>query len=89
MYRLELLDTVEMMCSTDYKDRFRAEYMQLKIRHDKLRAITNKWDHGGIEELGFTPTCPREIYEYQLKHMRDYMDVLEYRAKLEGVDLRC
>lgn len=89
MYQLELLDTAEMMCSADYKERFRAEYYQLKIRYTKLKAMTDTWDKGGTEALGFTPTCPRETYTAQLKAMRKYLEVLEYRAGLEGVGLRC
>ena len=33
---LELKDTVEMMESDDYRERFKAEYHQLKIRVEKL-----------------------------------------------------
>ena len=29
---MELKDTIEMMVSVDYKERFKAEYLQLKIR---------------------------------------------------------
>ena len=29
---MNLKDTIEMMTSTDYKERFRAEYYQLEIR---------------------------------------------------------
>ena len=32
---MELKDTVEMMGSSDYKERFRAEHFQLKIRMSK------------------------------------------------------
>lgn len=60
---MELLDTVNLMKSDDYKDRFRAEYYQLKIRYDKLRDMLDKWDKG---ELCFTPTCTREIYNQQI-----------------------
>jgi hypothetical protein len=31
---MELQDTVELMNSSDYKDRFKAEYWQAKIRYD-------------------------------------------------------
>lgn len=31
----ELKDTIELMNSSDYKDRFKAEYYQLKIRYTK------------------------------------------------------
>ena len=33
---MKLQDTVELMTSGDFKDSMRAEYYQLKIRHDGL-----------------------------------------------------
>lgn len=81
---MELKDTTKLMISKDYKDRFKAEYLQLKIRYNKLLSMLEKWDSG---ELTFTPTCPREIYNKQTNAMYDYLDVLEERAKLEGIDL--
>ena len=80
---MELKDTKEMMCSADYKERFKAEYYQLKIRYDKLVDMCEKWDKG---ELNFTPTCPRYIYEAQLAYMSNYIDTLEERAILENID---
>lgn len=50
---MELADTAEMMMSKDYKERFRAEYCQVVIRYQKLKAMLEKWDNG---ELNFTPT---------------------------------
>ena len=35
----ELKDTIELMNSSDYKDRFKAEYYQLKIRYTELHAM--------------------------------------------------
>ena len=35
----ELKDTIELMTSENYKDRFKAEYWQTKIRYDKLHKI--------------------------------------------------
>lgn len=35
---MELNETVELMNSADYKDRFKGEYFQVKVRHDKLKA---------------------------------------------------
>ena len=81
---MELKETVEMMNSTDYKDRFKAEYQQVVIRYRKLAAMLDKWDKG---ELNFTPTCPRSTYNMQIKAMTDYIAVLEARAVMEGVDL--
>lgn len=81
---MELKDTVEMMNSADYKERFKAEYQQVVIRYQKLAAMLQKWDNG---ELNFTPTCPRSTYNMQVRAMTDYIAVLEARAVMEGVDL--
>lgn len=80
----ELKDTVELMISEDYKERFKAEYYQLKIRYEKLKVMLDKWDNG---ELDFEPTCPREIYDKQIEGMETYLDVLKDRSEIEGVEL--
>lgn len=80
----KLRDTVELMESTDYKERFVAEYQQLVIRYRGLRNMLDKWDQG---ELEFTPTCPRSTYNMQIKAMTDYIAVLEARASIEGITL--
>lgn len=80
----ELKDTVEMMNGADYKERFKAEYAQVVIRYQKLKAMLHKWDNG---ELNFQPTCPRSTYDMQIKAMTDYIAVLEARAVMEGVIL--
>lgn len=79
---MELADTAEMMMSEDYKERFRAEYGQVAIRRQKLKAMLEKWDKG---ELNFTPTCPRSTYDLQIKAMADYIAVLEARAVMEDI----
>ena len=79
-----LQDTVDMMLSADYKERFRAEYWQLACRYGKLTAMLADWDNGN---LGFTPTCPRSTYNMQVAAMSDYLAVLEARAVMEGVEL--
>ena len=81
---IELKDTVALMTSADYKERFQAEYYQLETRYLKLRAMCDKWDE---DELDFEPTCPRGMYDKQLDAMYDYLIVLIDRAKLEGVKL--
>ena len=50
---IELKDTVEMMGSADYKERFVAEYVQLKIRYNKLYAVLEKY---AADKLDFKPT---------------------------------
>ena len=81
---MKLVDTVEMMNSSDYKERFKAEYAQLAIRYYGLRNMLEKWDNGTLE---FEPTCPRSTYNLQIKAMTDYIAVLEARAVMENVDL--
>ncbi len=81
---MDLKDTVSMMESTDYKERFRAEYEQLLIRFEKLSAMLDKWDAG---TLPFNPTCPRSTYNIQTRAMADYLAALEARAVMEGVSL--
>lgn len=44
---MKLSETVEMMNSADYKERFKAEYLQLKIRANGLKNMLDKWDNGG------------------------------------------
>ena len=81
---MELKDTIQMMQSTDYKEKFKAEYYQLLLRYQKLKEILLKWDRG---ELEFHPTCPRSTYDLQIDAMKTYIAVLEARAKMEGIEL--
>ena len=80
----ELKDTVSLMCSDDYKERFKAEYAQVAVRYEKLKAMLDKWDTG---KLNFTPTCPRSIYNFQIRAMADYIASLEARAAIEDIKL--
>lgn len=81
---MELKQTVKLMNSKDYKERFIAEYLQLKIRYDKLLNLLIKWDN---KELDFKPSCPRSLYDIQIKSMYDYLKALEERAKIENINL--
>ena len=80
----ELRETVEMMNSEDYHERFKAEYYQVVIRCQKLQSMLDRWDN---DELEFIPTCPRSTYNMQIMAMVDYIAVLEARAIMEGVKL--
>ena len=79
-----LSQTSDMMTSSDYKERFKAEYAQVVIRYKRLKNMLDKWDKN---ELTFTPTCPRSTYNMQIKAMEDYIAVLEARAVMEGIVL--
>ena len=72
------------MCSTDYKERFIAEYKQLEIRILGLERMLDNWDHN---ELNFKPTCPRSTYDLQVEAMTKYLAILEARAKIEDINL--
>lgn len=95
-----LEEIVKLMTSENYKDRFVAEYWQTKIRYEKLKVITTKWEainrsncHPNIyekelkETLGFIPVTPLDILLEQQSMMGKYLHCLELRAVLEHIDL--
>ena len=81
---MKLQDTLEMMTSTDYKERFRAEYYQTAIRYKKLKNMLDKWDKG---KLNFSLMCPKSTYNAQIESMTKYLAVLEARAVMENIEL--
>lgn len=81
---MNLQDTVDLMNSIDFKDRVIAEYHQLKIRHDGLYNMLEKYRKGTLD---FTPNCPYDLLHTQLVHMEGYMKTLEERAKIENIEL--
>ena len=81
---MELKDTIPMMESADYKERFKAEYCQLDIRIGKLESMLTKWAAG---KLDFNPTCSYGLLEAQLNTMKTYLYLLQERARIEGIEL--
>ena len=81
---MELNDTIELMESENYRDRFKAEYYQVKIRHDKLGAMLEKYDKN---ELDFKPKCSYSLLLNQYRVMGEYLDLLKLRADIEEVRL--
>ena len=81
---MELKETVDLMNSKEYKERFKAEYLQTKIRYEKLNNMLIKYEAG---TLGFEPTCPKEILEDQLYYMNEYLRTLRIRAEIENINL--
>lgn len=79
-----LADTVEFMTSSNYKERFIAEYAQTQIRYNALVRILVKLHDG---ELEFEPDTPKEYLEAQAEHMLDYLGDLVCRAQIEGIEL--
>lgn len=81
---MELKDTVEMMCSDDYKDRMKAEYWQNKIRYQKLHNFIVKYEAG---TLNFEPSCSLALLKSQASNMGQYLYALEVRAEIEHIEL--
>ena len=81
---MNLTDTVALMNSDDFKDRFRAEYLQLTIRLSKLEKMLCEMKAGA---LTFTPKCSYELLHEQAVYMKQYKRVLKKRAKIEDIDL--
>lgn len=85
---MELKETVDLMNSEDYKERFVAEYHQVKIRYEKLTNFCNKIEVETM--LGKEVTkhdCPLELLREQQKYMGLYLSVLEKRALIENIVL--
>lgn len=81
---MDLRDIIAKMTSDDYKERFEAEYHQLKMRYDKLHKMCVKYEAG---TLTFTPDCSLELLKKQKAAMGNYLYCLELRAEIEGIKL--
>lgn len=81
---INLEDTIELMKSDDYKERFVAEYLQTKIRYNNLHRIIVKYDAG---TLNFELKAPILILKNQKSFMGQYLNQLEIRAEIEGITL--
>lgn len=82
---MELKDTVSMMQSEDFKERFRAEYFQLKNRLIGLNDMLIKYKQGN---LNFIPKCSYELLHTQAVYMECYLNTLEERARIENISLQ-
>lgn len=56
----------------------------MRIRLEKLRKMIAKYQAG---TLGFTTACSLELLKEQVEPMQNYLDVLEVRAQIEGIEL--
>ena len=90
---MELKDTVKRMQSEDYKERFKAEYYQTKIRYEKLKHFNTVIE--AAEMTGFMDNavempdhdCPLDLLRTQQGIMGEYLHILEVRAVIEGIEL--
>lgn len=77
-----LEETITLMTSDNYKDRFVAEYRQLSIRCAKLGNAIRRAKAG---EFSFN--CPLKLIDLQYVTMIQYMAILQERASIEGISL--
>lgn len=75
-------DAVKMVLSEDYKERFVAEYVETKIRYERLHNTIIKWCAGKADFV-----TDIELLEEQAKHMGNYLKMLEIRAVKEDIEL--
>ena len=80
----ELKELTELVCSSNYKERFLGEYWSLKLRAEKLVEMIKRWEEG---TLTFAPVCSQDILKEQLSVMQNYLIILEKRAKIENIAL--
>ena len=95
---MKFKETANAMVSLDYKERFKAEYWQLKIRLENLRKFNLRIKAGRMmnemlcqesDKIGRVPKhdCPDWLLSDQQRVMEDYLDILEERAIIENIDL--
>ena len=82
---MELKDTIALMTSADYKERFQAEYYQTVIRTKALGKMLKDYKNGTLK---FTPKCSYDLLNGQFKAMDMYASYLEERAEIEGIELK-
>lgn len=82
----DLSQTVELMSSNNYKERFIAEYAQIEIRTKRLERVLKSLEDNTCPKC-FTPTCDIEILKSQYKTMNAYRATLIFRAAIEEIEL--
>ena len=75
---------VPLILSSDYKERFKGEVYELSRRSQALEETLKKSKEG---KLDFELKSGTAALEKQLKYMKEYLEVLELRAKLEDISL--
>lgn len=86
-------NTVSGMLSDDYRERFKAEYQQTRIRYEKLKNFCNRIKAedirvGSVRPVGRTAhDCPLHLLLDQQRAMGEYLNILELRAVIENIEL--
>lgn len=81
--KIELKDTIYLMISNNYKERFIAEYTQLMLRYGKLSDLIIRYK----KEKYIIGSMDIEDLEEQVVIMKKYIDILQKRAKKEHIKL--
>lgn len=86
---MELKDTVDMMLSSDWIERFKAEYYQLLNRWWSLKQciVRSEMNETTLSSLDRKQCAIRNAMNEQLLAMQTYLDEMEKRAILEEIDL--
>lgn len=71
-------ETIPMMMSDNYSDRFKAEYFQLKIRAEETKEGLDRYPR---------PLINLELLAAQYKAMQMYQKILEARLVDEDIDI--
>ena len=79
-----LNETVDLMISGDYIERFIAEYAQVMIRAQKLELMLIDYRN---KTLDFIPSTDIDTLTDQLTYMNRYILILQKRAKIESLSL--
>ena len=93
---IEFKDTIELMLSEDYKERFKAEYHQTKLRYERLKALNTKIEAANTAKYAASTVmlreprhdCPESLLRDQQTVMGQYLHILEVRAEIEGIELK-
>ena len=80
---MKLVETINLMCSNNWEDRFVAEYAQLMIRLSKLDDVLNNASDTYLPMYDTT----RALMLKQRDAMESYKLCLEKRADIVGIDL--
>lgn len=67
----------------DWQQRFVLEYEELLEKTINLGNMLDNWD-----DLNFTPKCSKLLLTAQYNTMKVYLNILEERAVIEGVNLK-
>lgn len=90
---MDLQDTVELMLSSNYKDRFTAEHLQTKERYERLKTFINRIEAAELSRYQLKAVaepehdCSIDLLHRQLKSMEEYLHILEIRAIIEDIPL--